>query len=164
MHNVKKINCTKINLRSTPYFLSRYDGRVNISVLESHLDFHAKKGGDMKKHPLRNNVATRCCNERCGRSVTYSYEVLQLRIPQNIDKKLLESLRERATVCGQIGLFKGSARLDPGRCCFRWNSRTYGFALLNFSAVDAVPDATGDIIRFSRIGVFVICFFYDVWQ
>lgn len=34
------------------------------------------------------------------------------RTPQNIGKKLLESLRERATVSGQIGLFKGPDALD----------------------------------------------------
>jgi len=49
--------------------------------------------------------------------------------------------------------FLRAQRAGPSRCCFRRNSRTYGFALLNFSAVDAVPDATDDIIRFSRIGV-----------
>lgn len=55
--------------------------------------------------------------------------------------------------------FLRARRAGPSRCCFRRNSQTYGFALLNFSAVDAVPDATDDIIRFSRIGVSLLASF-----
>lgn len=55
--------------------------------------------------------------------------------------------------------FLRARRAGPSRCCFRRNSQTYGFALLNFSAVDAVPDVTDDIIRFSRIGVSLLASF-----
>jgi len=34
-------------------------------VLELYFDFYAKKEDNIRKHLLRNNVATRCYNERC---------------------------------------------------------------------------------------------------
>lgn len=107
----------------------------------------------MRKHFSRNNVATHAAttndaadpSHTCTRCCSYVY--------RRTSTKSCWEVYANVQPCPSKLTFLRAQCAGPSRCCFRWNSRTYGFALLNFSAVDAVPDATDDIIRFSRIGV-----------
>lgn len=127
-------------------------------MLESCFGFRSKKGNDVRKHLSRNIVAI--ATNDTSRSVTFSYEMRQLRVYRRTLAKSCWKVRANVPPCRGKLAFLRTRRAGRGRCCFRRNSQTYGFALLDFSAVDAVPDATDDIIRFSPIWPLNICSFY----
>lgn len=125
-------------------------------MLESHFDFHAKKGdvkhfrGIMSRHAAATNDAADPSHSRTG-CCSYIYR-------RTSAKSCWEVCANVQPCQGKLAFLR-TRRAGRGRCCFRRNSRTYGFALLNFSPVDAVPAATDDIIRFSRIGVSILASF-----
>lgn len=141
------------------YVFSDHSARKELMLVHwNHISTFAKRG-DVRKHLFRNNVAPRCSATNDAADPSPSRTGCCSYVYRRTSAKSCWEVCANVQPCQGKLAFLRTRRAGRGRCCFRRNSRTYGFALLNFSPVDAVPAATDDIIRFSRIGVSMLASF-----